>query len=158
VNLFEILEGRRQELAEIVTALVEKPAVDYDCDSLRNANTIPAGGGLYLFSQKGAPLGEYLYAGKSAKLRKRIGYQHGRLKMPSDMLGMVMGELKLDEQQAKLWIRDNCLVQWFEVEPSRRRAFAEDYTIALLRPMWNHKMSQDSPRGCAPSTACPSCE
>ena len=141
MNLFEILEDRRQELAAIVTVLVEKQALDYDYELIRDTNTVPDSGGLYLFSQKDASVGEYLYAGKSANLRDRIGNQHLDMNVPSNMLGMVMRVHNLDKQQAKLWIRDNCRVRWVQVESRQLRAFAEDYMIAVLRPKWNHKMS-----------------
>ena len=69
MKLGEMLEKRRQECAAILVTLLDKPALDYDQDLICSTNTVPTTGGLYLFSQKGAPLGEYLYAGKSKDLR-----------------------------------------------------------------------------------------
>jgi excinuclease UvrABC nuclease subunit len=117
--------------------------LDYDYRSICKTNTVPTSGGVYIFSEKGAPLGQYLYAGKSGNLRDRIGNQHGSVKESCDMLGMVMRERKRDAEEAKSWMSENCRVQWVEVEPKRLRAFVEDYTIAVLRPIWNHKKSRD---------------
>lgn len=143
MKLLEILEERRLELAAIVAELLQTPALEYDYEVIRNTNTIPPSGGLYLFSEKDAPAGEYLYAGKSANLRDRIGSQHLEIRVPSNLLGQVRRVKNLNEEQAKLWIRNNCRVQCLQVEKKRLRAFAEDYMIAVLRPLWNHKKSPD---------------
>jgi excinuclease UvrABC nuclease subunit len=143
VTLFEILEERRQELAKIVTALLEMQPIDYDYDLFCNTDTLPDGGGLYLFSQKDAPPATYLYAGKARNLRARIGRGHVGRKAANNMLATVRRKHKLDAKQAKLWIHKNCRIRWVQVESHRLRAFAEDYVIAVLRPEWNHKMSHD---------------
>lgn len=141
MTLFEI-ENNRQKVAPFVTKLVETRAIDCD-DLIRNTNVVPASGGLYVFSvKKRASVKKYLYAGKSDNLRARIGNQHLVANDRSIMLRMVMQEEKLEKQGAMLWIRNNCRLQWVLVEDTELRAFAEDYTIAVLQPMWNHRIAK----------------
>jgi hypothetical protein len=136
----EIFEQRRNQCAAILQRLLAAPAYSFD-DRLRSQ--LPAQHGLYVIAQKNSPQCQYLHAGESprAGLRERIWTQHycgGDAKRgSSDLIQKVMDNHRLGRPDAKLWVRENCIVQWLVLEDDDvLRCWAEHYMLSLLRPIW----------------------
>lgn len=140
-ELLEILEQRRSQCAAILEKLLAAPAFEFDSDlELR----LPAEQGLYLIAQRQGPRGLYLHAGKTRNaklgLRSRVWTQHyngGGKGAGSDLLQKVIDRGKgTGREDARSWIRVNCLVQWAVEEDEALRGWTEHYALSILRPIW----------------------
>ncbi len=125
----------------VLDALLSSPQVPFD-DALRSQ--LPNRKGIYAISKRGAPVGEYLHAGrtKTQSLQHRILVQHftqGGDKARGDLVQKVQDRgHAMDKKGAQAWIRDNCLVQCVEEENDENRKWAEHYILSVLQPIWGH--------------------
>lgn len=101
---------------------------------------LPDEHGIYVITQQGCLGGEHLRAGrtttaKKGGLRQRVyknhfqGTQKGNLRAQ-----LVRGGVCQDVDEAKDWIRANCVVQVAVVKNAERRAWAEAAILSMLRP------------------------
>jgi hypothetical protein len=140
-DLVRVLEQRRRQCSEILDSLIAAPAFEFNAElKLR----LPVEQGLYLIRQKNGPAGLYLRAGKTKNaklgLRSRVWVQHyggGGKGAGSDLLQKVIDKGKaVGREDAKAWIRANCVVQWI-VEPDEAlRGWTEHYILSIVRPAW----------------------
>jgi hypothetical protein len=123
----------------ILQDLIEMPPVRFD-QQLKAA--LPKAPGLYAISMIGAPKGEYLYVGETAKgangLRGRVWEQHYQTGgSSSDLIEKVKVKgYARDAGEARRFIEQNCQVQWLELKDDALRAWAEHYLLAALKPRW----------------------
>lgn len=133
------LEQREKQCGAVLENLLAAPAL-----ALEKAleKKLPNAQGLYAIARNGAPDGEYLHAGKtrSAGLRARIWTQHcngGGKGAGSDLLQKVIDRgHATNRQQARIWIEQNCTVQWIILEDNTLRGWAEHYVVSVLQPIW----------------------
>lgn len=100
---------------------------------------LPDEQGIYVITQRGCLGGEHLRAGRTtvAKggLRQRVyknhfmGTQDGNLRAQ-----LVRGGVCQDTDEAKVWMREHCVVQVAVVKDDERRAWAEAAILSMLRP------------------------
>ena|ERR1700722_19272652 len=134
--MVEWVENRVYECQQIVTQLLTASKFPFD-DQIRSR--LPSEQGLYAIYRKDAPDGDVLRAGRTITadggLRQRLYQNH--------LMGSQRGNLRsqlvadgtcTDLLQAKIWIRQNCLVQVVVVEDDRLRAWAEYFMLSILRP------------------------
>ena len=130
------IQQRVHECQQIVDQLLAAPKFPFD-DEIRSR--LPSEHGLYAIYQKDAADGDVLRAGRtktaSGGLRQRLYQNH--------LMGNQKGNLRsqliadgtcVDFAQAKIWIRQNCLVQVVVVGEDRLRAWAEYFMLSILRP------------------------
>jgi hypothetical protein len=123
----------------ILQDLIETPPVRFD-QQLKAA--LPKARGLYAISMMGAPKGEYLYVGETAKgangLRGRVWDQHYQTGgSSSDLIEKVKAKgYARDAGEARRFIEQNCQVQWLELKDDALRAWAEHHLLAALKPRW----------------------
>jgi hypothetical protein len=135
----ETLEEHRMQCSGLLERLLAAPAFGFD-ERLRSR--LPAKHGLYVI--KDGPKGECLHAGKSPKakagLRSRVWDQHycggDKKRGSSDLVQKVMDKRQASREDAKLWIRNNCLVQWVVEEDAPARTWSEHYILSVLQPLW----------------------
>jgi len=134
--MIEWINIRLEEQRKLVDQLLSAPKFPFD-DSLRSQ--LPDKPGLYAISVKNAPTGEFLRAGRTKSaaggLRQRIYQNH----LMGDQSGNLRAQLVKDKrcsdnQQAKIWIRENCLVHFVIIEDDQVRRWAEYLMLSLLRP------------------------
>ncbi len=130
------LTERITQQRQILDMLLIAPPLPFD-QSLRSK--LPERHGLYAISIKGAPPGEFIRAGRTKEaasgLRQRVYQNH--------LMGNQKGNLRsqlvkdgscADLDQAKLWIRNHCVVQFVCVDDYDMRQWSEHFMLAVLRP------------------------
>lgn len=133
------LAERLEECRLLLNQLLSTPKLPSD-DSLRSS--LPERPGIYAIHVKGAKPGEILRAGRTksaaAGLRQRIYQNH----LMGDQAGNLRAQLVsegqcVDLDQAKKWIRVNCLVQVLVVEDNQLRQWSEHFILSVLRPRYS---------------------
>lgn len=136
--MIEWINVRLEEQRKLVDQLLSAPKLPFD-DSWRSK--LPDKHGLYAISVKNAPAGEFLRAGRTISaaggLRQRIYQNHLMGDQPGNLRAqLVKDKCCSDNQQAKTWIRTNCLVQFVIIEDEQVRQWAEYFMLSLLRPQY----------------------
>ncbi|MGB6633632.1 MAG: hypothetical protein WBE52_20500, partial [Terriglobales bacterium] len=125
-HLPETLESRKAECADIVLGLLS--AASFAVDVNLRAQMPVTSGGLYLIARKNNAIGQYLWAGKTKDLRRRVCSDHcsgGGDRARSDLIQKVIDKGLADTRQgAQSWIRTNCTVQWIPVADPDLRGWA----------------------------------
>jgi len=139
-NLLELIKLREETLEQILQALLSAPTFRFDRNLKSNLPTKP---GLYAVSKLEAPCGEYLRAGLSERgkkgLRGRIWDQHYQTggSRSSDLIEIVQRKKHANSpSEARLWIRENCQVQWIVEEDSTLLRWAEHRVLSAVQPIW----------------------
>jgi hypothetical protein len=133
----DIFEKRKSECENMLFALVSSSSFDVDehLSARMPANT----GGVYLIARRGE-MGQYLWAGKSKDLRRRVCNDHrlgGGDRARSDLIQIVIDRGMVSTRtDAQSWIRTNCTVQWLVVADPALRGWAEHYVLSITQPIW----------------------
>lgn len=133
----DIFELRRAECAEVLGKLLDRPSFRFD-SALRAQ--LPLQPGLYAIAATGGRH-RYLHAGASPKRKEglcgRIWNDHFQCgNAGSDLVQQVINKHNLSRDNAKVWITQNCLVQWLVEEDTNLLCWVEHYMLSLLRPEW----------------------
>ena len=134
--LFEAIEPYRRQCEESFRKLLGAPAFDFD-ENLRAR--LPEKPGLYVIRTKEMPT-EFLHAGGTrarASLKARVWGDHFTGNGESDLIVKVINNGRArGADEAKVWIRSNCVVQWLVVEEEGFVCWAEHYMLGIVRPIW----------------------
>ena len=130
---------RLNEGKTILDKLLSSSPIPFD-ETIRSR--LPAQHGIYAITVKGASHGDTLRAGRtktaSEGLRQRIyqnhlmGRQNGNLRAQ-----LVRDSICANMEEAKHWIRKNCVVQFVVVQDAEARRWAEHFVLSVLRPRYS---------------------
>lgn len=139
VGINEILTTRKMECEHLLNKLIDANPMRFDAQL---PAVLPKVHGLYAISMIGAPDGEYLHAGKTARGRYglwgRVWEQHYQIGgSPGDLLEKVKARRPgTSAKESREYIKQYCQVQWVVVEDDALRGWAEHFILALLKPIW----------------------
>jgi hypothetical protein len=132
-------DERLQAGKRILDALLSSPKLPFD-ETIRAK--LSEEHGIYAIYIKSAAPGEILRAGRTKTaiggLRQRVyqnhlmGNQSGNLRAQ-----LVRDGVCSDSEQAKAWIRQNCLVQFVVVKDDELRRWAEHFVLSIFRPKYS---------------------
>jgi hypothetical protein len=131
---YEVSENKNHRI--LLKKLLERPALPFD---KRFELHVPDEPGIYGIRRKG---GKFLHAGVSHKagLRKRLFSQHlngGGKGAASDFVQKVQDRgMASNRRDAKLWIRQNCVIYCLPESDKSARTWAEHHMLAELQPLW----------------------
>ena len=87
---------------------------------------------------KGASPGDFLRAGRSGDLRRRIYQNHLMGKQQGNLRSQLVGHsVCSDLEEAKQWIREYCVVQLLAVKSETALIWAEHFMLSVLRPRYS---------------------
>jgi hypothetical protein len=135
--LVSILQTRQTEYKRILSGLLKAKRWRFG----EELSLVPNCHGVYALSEIGAPVGEYLHAGRTEDgqdgLRGRMN-EHRNCSTSDDLLIKLKRYGRCQSiEEARIYIRKNCQAQWVQVEDLTQRIWLERYILALLQPIWS---------------------
>ena len=130
------IQARIDEGRMVVEALLSKQPISFKD---MNSQTIPAERGIYAI--KNCSTKQFLYAGKSERLQRRIWEDHRSGNAQSDLAQILVNDKEISAQkpaQARGWMEDHCVAYCMTTSQlSMDIKWAEHFVIAVLRPIYN---------------------
>lgn len=132
MNIQEIIDEGRI----VVEALLSKQPISFKG---MNSQMISAERGVYAI--RNCNTKQFLYAGKSESLQRRIWTDHRSGNAQSDLAKILVDDEGISVQepaQARVWMEDHCVVYCMATSQlSIDIKWAEHFVIAVLRPIYN---------------------
>jgi hypothetical protein len=98
---------------------------------------VPAAWGLYAFSVLDANTGQFLRAGQTDNLARRICHDHLRGSQGGDLAAQLRASGECADLTAARWfIRHRCQVRWVRVPDAATARWSEQLMLGLLRPKY----------------------
>lgn len=100
---------------------------------------LPTAGGVYRVLEIPSSWKESIYVGKTGNLRDRI-YRNllmGESKAHTLRRKLISNNGLSDEETVKKYLKDNCGIQYLEIEDENERSLFEHFVISILKPKYN---------------------
>ena len=133
------IDQRVEEGKALVKRLLLGRKLAFD-SSLRQG--LPEQPGLYAIYRMDARSGEALRAGRTKTavggLRQRVYQNHIMGSQPGNLRAQLVKDGTCsDSDEAKAWMKQNCVVQFVIVEDDELRRWGEHFMLSILRPKYS---------------------
>ena len=135
-RLIAVLQAREGGYKQIISDLLKAQKWRFG----ERLSLVPKCHGVYAISEIGAPVGEYLHAGRTNNGRTGLYGRmsgHKSCSTSDDLLVKLKRRGRCQSiDEARIYIKNNCEAQWVVVERAEDRIWTEHYILALLKPIW----------------------
>jgi len=121
---------------EMLLSLLSSQQIPFD-ENIRRALSQSAG--VYRIFEIDALWQDSVYVGRTSNLQTRIYSDHfmGNRQASTLKRKLIKSGRFADETEVKEYLRDRCLVQFFELTDDTERKWFEHFAVAVLRPEYN---------------------